>query len=325
MVEGLKDYPGILIDGASGYVGSHLATKLSKIGQPIRCLVRPQAARADVDYLRSVGAQVVEGNLDDAGPEVGRLFSGCETVVHLIGSIAPRRGESLNELHAEKTKTLIERCKRHNVEKVVMVTALGTGPNAPSQYHSSKWQAEELLSSSGLAYVILRPSLIIGHVYGLRDSKLVKRYTELILSRKMVPLINGGINRIQPIFIMDLVDVLTSCLQSNSRFEGTFELGGPDVVVMREFVQELMTVLGVSKPIVGLPPFLAQAIVWLCESVQDVPLLSRDQVIISSESNICQENALVSVFGITPTPMTDALKTYKASRSINPHPEVGMA
>src|SRR4029450_1493152 len=128
----------------------------------VRCLVRPGADDADVAFLKSLGAEVVSTDFSCADGDVGRAFAGAKAAVHLIGSIAPRKGESLAYLHEKLTGRLVEHCQRNSVPRIVMVTALGTGPGAASRYHQTKWKAEELVRSSGLEDVILRPSLSAG-------------------------------------------------------------------------------------------------------------------------------------------------------------------
>ena len=68
---------------------------------------------------------------------------------------------------------------------------------------------------------------------------------------------------------------------------------------------------------------VAGAIAGVCESFQAVPVLSRDQVTMAHEDNVCQDNALVSVFGITPTSLAEALASYGKSRA-NAVPEAGL-
>ncbi|MBI4534333.1 MAG: NAD(P)H-binding protein [Candidatus Melainabacteria bacterium] len=303
------DKPVVVIAGATGYVGSHLAWKLASQGLPVRCLVRPEAKKTDTDFLASLGVDVIKASL--AEPDTSRALTGARVAVHLIGSIAPSKGESLEELHVQNTKHFVEMCKMAGIGKIVMVSALGSGPRALSCYHRTKWQAEECVRQSGLEYIILRPSLIVGHLAGLRDSKLIRRYLDIIASGRLVPLVNGGINCLQPIFIKDLTEALHACIQSNSF--GTFELGGANVVTMRQLIEELMRIKNAHKPIIGLPAIIANAIAICCEQVQQVPIISRDQIILASQDNICEHNALDTVFGIQPTSLQDALQTYQVA------------
>jgi len=302
--------PPVLITGASGYVGSHLAWHLAGRARPVRCLVRPQADPADVAFLRSCGAAVATGELC-GGPSVAGAFEGVEAAVHLVGSIAPRRGESLKALHEEQTRALVSLCRERGVKKIVLLSALGTAPGAGTDYQATKWAAEAVLRGSSLNYVILRPSLIVGRLAGRRDSKLVARYRRLIESRKAVPVIAGGGNKIQPVFIADLLAAIAAVLDTPLYDRQELELGGPDIVSMRQLIEALMSALGSIKPIRAVPLPLARVAALMCQLVQAVPTVSWDQVSLATRDNVCSANRLAEVIGRTPAPVAGALATYK--------------
>jgi len=313
----MKATERILIDGATGYVGSHLVAKLSSCGYAVRCMVRPGANPLDIDFLKSCGAEIVFADLATPESVPSSAFEDVNTAVHLIGSIAPRRGESLERLHLGQTGPLVELCARHKVSKVMMITAAGTTPAAKSRYHATKWQAEECLRQSALDHLIIRPSLIVGRQVGRRDSKLVRRYCDLIANRPVVPLIGGGLNRVQPIFIGDLVAAMEATMRSDQWTGRTIELGGPEIVTMRDLVIELMKGLNVMRPLINLPPALATAVASLLEAAQPVPLLSRDQVTLSTLDSVCQDNALPSLLRERPTPLVEAIGSYKAGTCLD--------
>ena len=305
----------VVVDGATGYVGSNLVSALCAAGHQVRCIVRPDANPDDLDFLRSCGAGICTADLLDPGGALVEAMKGAGVAVHLIGSIAPRRGESPEKLHGGQTERLVEHCPIHGVKKIVLVTALGTASGAPSAYHSSKARAEEILKSSGLDYAIVRPSLIVGRKEGRRDSKLVERFRRLIATRNAVPLVGRGQNRIQPLFVGDLVLALKATIETE-RWDGmTLEIGGADVVTMRQFVEELMRALGVGKPIMAVPPALAFVAAFFSQLIQDRPLISMDQVTLSLADNVCSENKIYSLLGGNPTPLWQALATYSQAET----------
>src|SRR5262249_1760733 len=146
----------------------------------------------------------------------------------------------------------------------------------------SKWLAEQELKASGLPCLFLRPSLLIGRTFGRRDSKLVRRFRQMIESKTMVPLIGGGVGKIQPLFIDDLTAAIAKCIVSYPAQTGkaafALDLGGQEVITMRGFVQTLMDVLGYERKLVNLPIPLARMLACLAELVQDTPIVSRDQI-----------------------------------------------
>lgn len=300
----------VLVDGATGYLGSHLVNKLCSLGFDVRALVHPGARQVDLDFLRQQGAEVRTADL--SVPTAKEAFENCASVVHLIGSVAPKKGERLEELHAGQTRNLVTACKNAGVGRIVMITSLGARANADNSYHLTKWMAEEEIRKSGIEYVILRPPLLIGRLVGNRDSKLVRRYREIIIAKKVVPLINGGKNNIQPLFVGDLVEAICQCLQPNlvNVIGRELEVGGPEVLTMRQFVEQFMDVLGVHKPIVSLHPALANVLALICEATQSVPTVNRDQVKLALSDNVCIDNALRNVLNLELTPVKSALDSY---------------
>ncbi|HMP52561.1 MAG TPA: NAD(P)H-binding protein, partial [Candidatus Melainabacteria bacterium] len=82
----------IVVDGATGYLGSHLVSTLIQRGYRVRCLVRSINSMDSVESIELIEVDYSK-EIDPA------LLSGARALVHLIGSIAPRKGESLNGLH----------------------------------------------------------------------------------------------------------------------------------------------------------------------------------------------------------------------------------
>ncbi len=305
----------ILVDGATGYLGSHLVAALAASGAEVRCLVHKGAKAEDINVLRNLGAKIFVGELTGEDSAVTQAFKDARVAVHLIGSIAPKRGLSHDFLHYIMTVQFAEKAKAGGVERALMVTALGTKADAPSTYHATKFAAEQELIASGITCAILRPSLLIGRQVGRRNSKLVDRLLKVIAEKKAVPLVNGGVNKLQPLFIGDMamaavasIDRLTD--EKEVIPQAPVELGGTEVLPMNELVKRLMAVLGVDKPIVSLPYPLAMAAASVCQLFQEVPVLSCDQVKLSMRDNICTDNKIEEFLGDKPVPLSTALQVY---------------
>lgn len=307
----------IVVDGATGYLGTHLTYKLLSEGFSVACVVHPGAKRSDAEQLRKMGAEVYIGNFnqdDEASPVLARAFQNAVAAVHLIGSVAPKKGQKLVEMHAGQTHWFLQHAQKGNTGRIVMVTTLGTSSDAATIYQRTKWAAEQIIAAGPLPYTILRPSLLVGCTVGTRDSKLVKRYREILAKKAIVPVIGGGHNKIQPVFVQDVVSAICRCIFPGKwQREATgkeLEIGGPEVLEMRKFVKLLMEATGKNKPLVGVPAPLAFMSAMFCEAYQEVPSVSADQVKLSLRDNVCTDNALTAVLGIEPTPLKTALATY---------------
>ncbi len=299
----------VAVDGATGFVGVHVIAALRERGHQAVALVRKGSRAADLEVLESLGARTAPVDLQSEA-ELTEAMRDCDRLVHLIGSIAPPKGTDLESLHGGIASRCFLAAKGAGVSKVAIVTALGAGPDAGSLYHRTKWQAEEALRSSGLPFVVLRPSLIVGRRVGHRDSKMVRRYLDLIEQRRRVPLVLGGRNRVQPIAVTDLAGAVCTVLERPDWDGRVLELGGAEVMTTRQFVERLMRAVGRKKDFLTIPGPLAWCVASLLEAVQDVPLLSHDQLRIAQIDGDCAENALTGELETTPTPLDEALEAY---------------
>jgi uncharacterized protein YbjT (DUF2867 family) len=304
----------VLVDGATGYLGSHVVADLIRNDLRVRCLVREGAQKDDINFLSGLGAEIVQADLLRDSSKAFDAFKGATAAVHLIGSIAPKRGETFENLHVEPTSNFAALCQKASVPKAIMVTALGTAANAKSQYHRSKFQAESILRESKVPAIFLRPSLLVGRTSGHRDSKLVKRYCDLIQTKKTIPLIGGGTNRIQPLFIDDMVAAVRQAIQVQAGGVGNdaraYDLAGPNSMTMAEFVKSLMKVIGIERNLVSIPVPIAKLIAMLAEKNQEVPIISQDQVTLATTDNVCQNNHIETIFNIKPSHINIAFRCY---------------
>lgn len=306
----------VTVDGATGYIGSHLVQALKQNYPPVvRCLVRNGTKPEYIDFLQTTGGQIVQANLEDNTQNIVEAFAQADVVCHLIGSIAPKRGDTPESVHIKQTQHFVACCQKAKVGKIIMVSACGANPKSEVAYQQTKWQAEEIIRESGIPAIILRPSLVVGKTTGLRNSKLITRLQDLIQTKQAVPLVAGGYNKVQPLFINDLIEAIIAAIFKREGATGKempiFELGGPEVITLRDLTKQLMTVMGKERSIFDLPPSVAMAVAYSSEALQGVPILSRDQVKLSQQDNLCFDNQLASLINRAPTSIKDSLNSYK--------------
>ena len=173
----------ILVTGGTGFVGSHLIQRMCKEGLPVRAVAR---SPDKVQALKDLGVEVVKGDVSDKA-SLEQATAGVERVIHLVGIIQESPGETFHGVHVDGTRNLLEAAKKNNVRGFFYQSALGARPNAKSEYHKTKWEAEELVRASGIPYTILRPSLI----YGSGD-RFTIRLSEMIRLSPLLPVIGSG-------------------------------------------------------------------------------------------------------------------------------------
>ena len=152
---------GILLFGATRGTGLSAAGLLAERGEPITAFVRPDS---DMESLTALGANLVVGNVLDA-PSVEVAFA-SGTFRAVITSVGGKRGETPRP-DFDGTKNIVDAAKAAGVNRLLMVTAVGSGDSRPVLSDKAweflgpamelKTKAEDYLRASGLDYTILRP------------------------------------------------------------------------------------------------------------------------------------------------------------------------
>ena len=229
----------VAVTGASGFVGTEVVAALVE-DFTVRAVVRDDDAR-DPLAQESVRADVAHlGSLEAA-------FHDCDAVVHLVAIIKEKGSATFEGVIAEGTRNVTRACSKKGVKKIVYVSALGTGPNAPGGYFQAKWAAERFVVESGCDFVILRPSIIVG-----KGDDFVNRF-----AGHFAPLPDDGATTFQPVFVKDVAEIIRMSLL-NPDILGVFEVGGPEVLSLRQMINTAEKVRGQTAAHPSIPLGLAR-------------------------------------------------------------------
>ena len=262
----------VLVTGATGFVGSHLAAALAKRGDMVRCLARkPEAAT----FLSSLGAEAVPGSLDDAG-SLQRAVRGVECVFHVAGLTAAGSEREFLEVNEGGTRRLVEAARAASPvpDRFVYVSSLAAvGPVARggrlteaspcrplTPYGRSKLAGEAVVrAADGLRWTIVRPSV----VYGPRDREMLRLFR--IARHGFAPVFGLGRQELSLVYVADLVAGLLAAATVPAALGATYHLAHPDVVRSRDLALEIGRAVraGRSPIVVPVPGALAAPIVRL--------------------------------------------------------------
>ncbi|MEW6204461.1 MAG: complex I NDUFA9 subunit family protein [Pseudomonadota bacterium] len=267
----------VLVIGGSGFLGQAVCNQLAKAGYRITVPTRRYDKAKHLLTLPT--CQIVEANIHDRAT-LGRLVSGQDIVVNLLGVLHSKPGKPYGQNfrvnHVEFPKALCTAMSKHGAKRIVHISALGVGVQtpAPSMYLRSKTDGEAVVKDSGLAWTILRPSVVFG-----REDKFLNTFASLSKIAPFIPLA-GADARFQPVSVSDVAKAVFACVEDQGKdtLHNTYDLVGTEIFTLKELVKLSAHAVGKSPLVFGIPDFAAKAQAFLMELAPGEPLMSRDNV-----------------------------------------------
>jgi len=291
----------VLVTGATGFVGPKVANAIVDAGHEVRVLERKPGSWSKAGIRCQ---EAVQGDMTD--PESLRMATaGRDVVVHLV-AIRQGRPEQFQRIMIEGTRSLIAGAKDAGVKRFILMSALGTTEETKDQvpYYGAKWQQEKDVESSGLEYVIFRPSFIFG-----RDGGILPTFRRLARLTPVTPITGPGTQRIQPIWIDDVGAYFAAAVDKPEAANRTFELGGPDGVSWNEFWERLKRALRVRRPSVHVPMGFMRVNALVTERLPGNIPLTRDLLkMLETGDNVVSDAAAVETFEIALVPLDEQLR-----------------
>jgi dihydroflavonol-4-reductase len=268
----------VLVTGATGFTGGHLAVTLAARGDEVRALVRPKSrARFEASTLPRKGVIAVEGDLLDAGA-VQRAANGVDVVYHIAATYreAGQRDSAYRAINVDGTRNVLDAAKAGGARRLVHCSTGGVHghiANPPANedapfnpgdvYQETKLEAEqaarEFGNRTGFDVVVARP---IG-IYGPGDTRFLRMFRGL--ARRRFPMIGSGQVFYHLTFIDDLVEGFRLCGTMPAAKGRTYLLAGPRYTTLEQLVGLVAKELNVPPPRMHWPvwPFWTAGL--LCE------------------------------------------------------------
>ncbi len=292
----------VLVTGAGGFVGQHLLPRLISRGHRVRAVYRntppqPGSEGPGIEW-RQADLTVRES--------IAGIAAGCDRVVHLSGRFEARREASLGREHGTGTRNLMWEIRGSDVERIVFVSALGASPDAGG-FFRTKFEAEDVVMSTELDHVILRPSVI----YGPGDH-FTTPIVRILESFPVFPMLGDGTFELQPLAVEDMVDVLTQAVESPDLAGRSLDVAGPERLSFVRIVRILGETIGRPRPVIPLPAPLAGPASRIASRFGLPSPFSTAQLDILRFGSVLptDDNPVQSVFHLKPLPFADAITDY---------------
>jgi CDP-glucose 4,6-dehydratase len=264
----------VLVTGAHGFAGCHLALALLRRGDQVRVLDRPDPREADVGGPRLSGldllgireeVELAEGDLRDAGA-VEAAVAGCDSVFHLAAQtiVGLARSSPLEtlEVNVRGAWNVFEACRRQGTARLVFASsdkAYGASPELPYRedfplraafpYDASKAAADVIARSYASAYGVPVAVTRFANLYGggdLNFSRLIPETVAALLEGRSPVIRSDGSPERDFLHVDDAVAAylaIERALGDGAAGEA-FNAGGERPHSVREVVELLVAAAG---------------------------------------------------------------------------------
>jgi NADH dehydrogenase len=240
----------ILITGCNGYVASNL-----------------------IEYLRnkykiiSIGRSNNQINIDNYN-QVSESIKKSNIIIHLASIINPF-DRDIFKINVDYTKFLVDKAKKYNKKFIYLSTQ--NVLFGKDNYSKSKKEAEKLVKILK-NHVILRPTVI----YGKNEKRYIGKLITFIKKSFFVPIIGNGKNKLQPIYIDDLIKIIEFCIDRN--IKGTFLTPGGSVISYENLIDLIIKELKIKRIKFYLPILIIKPFAFLFQNLFKNPPITTIQL-----------------------------------------------
>jgi NADH dehydrogenase len=299
----------VTVFGGSGFLGRHVVRALCKRDYRIRIAVRRPELAGHLQPIGKVGQiHAVQTNLRHPA-SVEAAMRGSSVAINLVGILAESGAQTFDAVQAKGAETVAKAAAAAGA-RMVHVSAIGADEKSRSRYARAKAAGEKAVLSAEPSATIMRPSVVFGP-----EDQFTNRFAALARMSPMLPLIGGGETRMQPVYVGDVATAVADAVDCKARLGATYELGGPEVLTMREIMEIIMRITGRDRALVSLPFGLAKLQALFLQFAPGPLKLTPDQVALLRSDNVVSGPAkaaglTLEGLGITPDSMQAVAPQY---------------
>lgn len=288
----------VTVFGGSGFLGRSVVRALCKRDYRVRVAVRRPELAGFLQPLGRVGqVHTVQANLRYPA-SVEAALRDSTTAINLVGVLAESGEQTFDAVQAKGAETVAKAAAAAGA-KMVHVSAIGADEQSASHYARAKAAGEKAVLAAVPSATIFRPSVVFGP-----EDQFTNRFAALARMFPVLPLI-GGDTKMQPVYVGDVATAIADAVDGKAKPGATYELGGPEVLTMREIWQTILAITERERMLVPLPFGLARLKAMFLQFAPGALKLTPDQVTLLESDNVVSDAAkaaglTLEGLGITP-------------------------
>ena len=300
----------VTIYGGSGFVGRYIAQRMARQGWRVRVAVRrPNDAHFVKPYGVVGQVEPVFCNIRD-DDSVRSVMTGADVVVNCVGTFDAKGKNNFDAVQHEGAERIARIAAEEGVDRMVHISSIGAGEDAPSRYGQTKGLGEQAVLASMPNAMILRPSVVFGP-----EDAFFNRFAGLARMSPMVPLF-GADTKFQPVYVDD-VAAAAEMGATGAAPGGVYELGGPEVASFRDLIKIMLDVIRRRRLVIGFPFWMGGMLATVTGAVSALTgglapqPVTADQLKELTRDNVVSEGAkTLEDLGIHPTSLDAVLPSY---------------
>jgi NADH dehydrogenase len=278
----------VTVFGGSGFLGRSVVRALAKRQYRIRVAVRRPELAGHLQPLGMVGQiHAVQANLRYPA-SVEAAMRGSHAAINLVGILTEGGPQTFDAVQGHGAGVVANAAAAAGAD-LVHVSAIGANENSPSHYARSKAEGEKAVLSAVPAATIFRPSVIFGP-----EDQFTNRFAALARVSPALPLVGGGLTKLQPVYVGDVATAVADAIDGKTKPGETYELGGPEVLTLREILQIILATIERRRMLMSLPFGLAKFQALFLQFAPGPLKLTADQVELLRSDNVVSDTAKAS-------------------------------
>jgi uncharacterized protein YbjT (DUF2867 family) len=285
----------VTVFGGSGFIGRYVVRALARRGWRIRVAVRRPDLAGFLQPLGDVGQiHAVQSNLRYPASIASALI-GADAVINLAGIQRQSGRQNYEAVHVFGAREIARAAAAQGVATLIHGSGIGANADSRAPYIASKGRGEAAVREAFPAAIILRPSVVFGP-----EDDFLNRFALLARYMPALPAFGGGDVRMQPVYVGDVAEAAALALEGAAKPAADYELGGPEVMTLREIIAFVCRATDRRRAIVPVPFGVAKLMAGGTEIASSLSLglfpraltTTRDQIELLRHDNLVSPAAV---------------------------------